>query len=315
MAVTSCSERTGRMSCLKPAQEKESDPMRASTNLRNLLAGEGIIVAPAAYDCLSAMIIEDLGFPAVFVSGFCLAASRMGMPDLGLEGRTLTVDQSRNIASSVNIPVIVDAGTGYGDAVGVYLTVKELIRAGVAGCFIEDQTTPPVCPLIGPPKVISTEEFLPKISAALEARREEHDDDFVLIARTDAARTLGLEEAISRGKAYRKAGADAILLPGAPKEKARLRSVVDALAAPLWVVPAFEQGLTVKDYKEAGVKILSGIEGLFAAAKAVADVYRELKETGTVSEKHCQTPTAMPEISRILKVAKWTDLGTRYSGK
>ena len=289
--------------------------MRASTNLRNLLAGEGIIVAPAAYDCLSAMIIEDLGFPAVFVSGFCLAASRMGMPDLGLEGRTLTVDQSRNIASSVNIPVIVDAGTGYGDAIGVYLTVRELIRAGVAGCFIEDQTTPPVCPLIGPPKVIAAEEFLPKISAALEARRDECDSDFVLIARTDAARTLGLEEAISRGKAYRNAGADAIVLPGAPKEKARLRTVVDALAAPLWVVPAFEQGLSVKDYEEAGVKILAGIEGLFAAAKAVMDVYRELKETGTISEKHCQTPTAMPEISRILKVAKWTDLGTRYSGK
>ena len=93
-----------------------------------------------------------------------------------------------------------------------------------------------------------------------------------------------------------------------------MRTVVDALAAPLWVVPAFEQGLSVKDYEEAGVKILAGIEGLFAAAKAVMDVYRELKETGTISEKHCQTPTAMPEISRILKVAKWTDLGQGIQG-
>ena len=101
---------------------------------------EGIIVAPAAYDCLSAMIIENLGFPAVFASGFCLAASRLGMPDLGVEGRTLTVDHARNIAASVDIPVLADAGTGYGDGLGAYLTVRELIRAGAAGCFIEDQT-------------------------------------------------------------------------------------------------------------------------------------------------------------------------------
>ena len=97
--------------------------MRKSTVFRGLLAKEDIVVAPAAYDCLSAMIVESLGFPAVQMSGFCLAASRMGIPDLGLEGRTLTVDQARNMAACVDIPVFADAGTGYGDALGVYLTV------------------------------------------------------------------------------------------------------------------------------------------------------------------------------------------------
>lgn len=287
--------------------------MRKSTMMKGLLAKEGIVVAPAAYDCMSAMIIESLGFPAVFMSGFCLAASRLGMPDLGLEGRTLTVDQAGNIAASVDIPVVVDAGTGYGDAIGVYLTVKELIRAGAGGCFVEDQTSPPVCPLIGPPKVVPVEEFLPKIGAAIEARKDEQNEDFVLIARTDAARTLGLEAAIERARAYRKAGADAILLPGAPKEKAELKRVVEAVQAPLWVVPAFDQGLTVADYEEVGVKIVSGIEGLFAAAKAVRDVYLELKETGFIKEKYCYPSIAMADISRFLKAEKWTELGKKYS--
>ncbi len=287
--------------------------MKKSTFLREMLSREGLIVMPAAYDCLSAMIAEHVGFPAVFASGFCLAASRLGMPDLGLESMALTVDHSRNMAASVDIPVVVDAGTGYGDALGVYLTVKELVRAGTAGCFIEDQTSPPICPLLGPPKVIPVGEFLPKIGAAVEAKKDSHDEDFVLIARTDAARTQGLEEAIKRGRAFREAGADVIILTGAPKDKAGLKGVVEALGAPLWAIPAFDQGLTVRDYEEIGVKMLSGLEVLFAAAHAVKNVLIELKETGFIKEKHCYFPVATPEISGFLKVDRWRELGKKYS--
>jgi 2,3-dimethylmalate lyase len=291
----------------------EGDAVKKSTAMRELLNRRGLIVAPAAYDCLSAMIVESLGFPAVFASGFCLAASRMGMPDLGLEDRTLTVDHCTHMAAAVGIPVLVDAGTGYGDGMGAYLTVRELIRAGAAGCFIEDQTSPPVCPLIGPPSVVSVDEFLAKMEAAKTARKDEHDEEFVLVARTDAARTLGLDEAIKRAKAFSQAGADVILLTGGPKEKAALRDVVEAIGAPLWATPGFEHGLTVRDYEEIGTKILSGIEGLFAAAQAVKEVYRELRETGFIKERHYHSSVATPEISKLLKVGKWTELGKRYS--
>ena len=154
---------------------------------------------------------------------------------------------------------------------------------------------------------------LPKIGAAIAARKDEQDEDFVLIARTDAARTLGWKEAIRRVAAYRRAGADAILLPGAPKEKGGAEEGRGGPRCTPMGSAGLDQGLTVKDYEEAGVKIVSGIEGLFAAAKAVRDVYQELKETGFIKEKHCYSSVAMAEISGILKAGKWTDLGKKYS--
>lgn len=172
--------------------------MRKTTMLRGLLAKEKMLVVPAAYDCLSAMIIEKLGFKAVFQSGFCLSASVLGTPDIGIETRTEMISLARNMAASVDIPVFVDASSGYGGPMGVYQTVKELQRAGVAGCFIEDQISPAKCPFISPQSVIPMDEFLLKLEAAFEARE---DKDFVIMARTDAAATLGIEEALKRGRA------------------------------------------------------------------------------------------------------------------
>lgn len=127
--------------------------MRKTTMFRELLAKEKIIVAPAAYDCLSAMIIEKVGLKAIFMSGFSLNASILGIPDIGLETRTETVSLARNMAASVDIPVFVDASSGYGSPLSVYKILKELENAGVAGCFIGDQTSPPKCPRLGPPSV------------------------------------------------------------------------------------------------------------------------------------------------------------------
>jgi methylisocitrate lyase len=160
--------------------------------------------------------------------------------------------------------------------------------------------------------VVGVDEFLPKIGAAIQARKDEGDEDFFLIARTDAARTLGLEEAIERARSYRKAGADGIFLTGAPKTKEGLRRVFQSVDAPFLTLPAFDHGLTVQDYKEIGAKILTGIEGLVAAAKAVTDVYRELKETGFVKEPYWHLSTAMPEISKTLKAEKWKAMGSKY---
>jgi methylisocitrate lyase len=283
--------------------------MKKTTMLRGLLAKGKIIVAPAAYDCTSAIIIEKLGFDAVFLSGFSLSASLLGNPDIGTETRTETVTLARNVAASVDIPVFVDASSGYGGPLSVYQTIQELERAGVAGCFIEDQAFPPICPFIGTPNVISKEEFLPKLRAALDARE---DKDFVVIARTDAAATLGVEEALKRGKAYREAGADAILpTAGMPRDKEGLRQFIDALKAPVMVPPSWDLGLTVKDYEEIGVNILSGMEAIFAAAKAVEVIYSELRTTGFVKEEYCHKQ-AIPEFAKLLKLEKWTDLDKKY---
>ena len=283
--------------------------MKKTAMFRGLLAKGKIIVAPAAYDCMSAIIIEKLGFEAVFLSGFSLSASFLGNPDIGTETRTETVTLARNVAASVDIPVFVDASNGYGGPLSVYQTIQELERAGVAGCFIEDQAFPPICPFIGTPNVIAKEEFLPKLRAALDARE---DRDFVVIARTDAAATLGVEEALRRGKAYREAGADVIIpAAGMPRDKEGLRQFIDALKAPVLVPPSWDLGLTVKDYEEIGVTIVSGMEAIFAAAKAVENIYSELKTTGSIKEEFCHK-AAIPEFAKLLKLEKWTDLDKKY---
>ena len=284
--------------------------MKKTTMFRKLLDKKGIVVAPGAWDCMSAMIIEDTGYKAAFMSGFCLSATVMGLPDIGLEGRTLVVAQARSIVASVGIPVFVDAGTGYDGPLGTYQTVRELIRAGVAGCFIEDQTAPPICPSIGPPQVVPTSEFIPKIEAALEARKDERDEDFVLIARTDAAARMGVEEAIKRGRAYRNAGADLILVnAGAPQGKQEIAKMIKAIGAPNMVSPKFEFGLTVTDFEEIGVKLLSGLHPFYAAFKAMKDSCLELKNQGTT-----QRAVEVEEIFKMLKLDVWAEHAKKYQG-
>ncbi len=284
--------------------------MKKTRMFRELLAKEKMIVAPGAYDCLSAIILESLGFKAIFMSGFCLNASVRGVPDIGTESRAETVNQTRNIAGAVDIPVFVDAADGYGGPAGVYQTVRELERAGAAGCFIEDQTYPYICPYIGrPPSVVPVETFMPKLKAALDARE---DKDFVIMARTDAAATLGLEEAIRRCRAYRDAGAD-IIVPcgGTPRDGEGLRRFIKAVAAPVLIQPDFASRLTVKDYEEVGVKLLVGIESIFAAARAVRDIFLELKTTGYIKEDYTHL-AAFPEFARGLKLDKWAELEKKY---
>jgi 2,3-dimethylmalate lyase len=284
--------------------------MKKTTMFRQLLANEKMIVAPGAYDCLSAVILQDLGYKAIFASGFCLNASVRGVPDTGTESRTDVVTQARNLAAAVDIPVFVDAADGYGGPASIFQTIRELEKAGAAGCFIEDQTRPQICPYIGrPPTVVPVETFLPKLRAALDARE---DKDFVIMARTDAGATMGVEESIRRARIYRDAGADLIApCGGTPKDKEGLKKFTKAIGAPLMVQPAFESGMRVKDYEEIGIKLLVGIESVFAAAKAVRDIFLELKTTGYIKEEYTHL-TAFPEFARSLKIDKWSELEKKY---
>lgn len=206
--------------------------MRVTTRLRQRLAGPRLLVAPGAYDALSARVVEEAGFEAVYMTGSGVSVGHLGLPDIGLATMTEMVDQARRIAAAIQIPVIADADTGYGNALNVRRTVREYEAAGAAALHLEDQEFPKRCGHLEGKRVIPAETMVTRIRAACEAR---WDPDFVIIARTDARAVLGLEEAIRRARAYRAAGAD-VLFVEAPVGVAEVEAVARALPeAPLLI--------------------------------------------------------------------------------
>ena len=203
--------------------------MRASTRLRQMLREPGIIVAPGAYDGISARLIEAAGYRAVYMTGAGTAASHLGQPDLGLATLTEMAAHASHLASCVSLPVIADADTGYGNALNVVRTVREYERAGVAGLHLEDQVAPKKCGHIAGKQVIPAREFADKIRAAVEYRT---DPDLVVIARTDARAVTGLDDAIERGNLYAEAGADVIFVE-APQTEDEVHRIAREVKAPL----------------------------------------------------------------------------------
>jgi len=177
--------------------------------LREILAREKTILVPGAHDAFTAKIYKQAGFKVIYMTGSGATASLIGMPDVGLLTMTEMVNHARNIVNAVDLPVICDADNGYGNAINVMRTVKEYEQAGVAGIHIEDQVAPKRCGHFEGKQVIPAEEMVGKIEAALFARKNE---DFLIIARTDARAVIGFEEALRRGKLYRKAGADMLFI-------------------------------------------------------------------------------------------------------
>ena len=203
--------------------------MRPTTKLRQLLRGPGIIVAPGAYDCFTAKLIEREGFPAVYMTGAGTALTRLGQPDLGFATLNEMVSNAAAIAATVSVPLIADADTGYGGSLNVYRTVREYERAGVAALHLEDQVFPKRCGHLDGKQVISTEEMVIKLRAAVEARM---DENFVLIARTDALAVTGLDDTLRRCQAYAEAGAD-VLFVEAVRTREEIERVVREVNVPL----------------------------------------------------------------------------------
>ena len=178
------------------------------------------LVAPGAYDALSARLVEQAGFDAVYMTGFGTSASQLGRPDVGLLSGAEMVDQVRRLVEAVDRPVIADADTGYGNAINVIRTVRAYEQAGVAALHLEDQVMPKKCGHMSGKVVIPAEEMVGKIRAAVDARR---DPELVLIARTDAAAVHGLDDAIARARAYAEAGADVLFVEAPTSEDAIAR--------------------------------------------------------------------------------------------
>lgn len=221
--------------------------MKASTTLRRLLARPEMLVAPGAYDAITARLIEQAGFEAVYMTGAGTAAS-LGYPDFGLLTMTEMVDNAAMLARSVNVPVVADADTGYGNELNVTRTVREYESRGVAGIHIEDQVSPKRCGHLEGKELISLEDYVVKIRAAAAARR---DADFVIIARSDARAVTGLDDAIARVNAALAAGADMAFVE-APQTMEEVAAVPMRVNGPclLNVVPGGKTPLF--DLREAG---------------------------------------------------------------
>ena len=197
--------------------------------LRALVSRKQGLVVPGAYDGVSARLVQEAGFPAVYMTGYGTAASRLGLPDLGFAGLGEMADHARNLAAILDVPLIADADTGYGNALLVRRTVQMYEAAGVAALHIEDQVTPKRCGHLSGHQIVSRSEFVGKIRAAVEART---DPSLVIIARTDAISAIDLDEALWRGEAAAKAGADVLFIE-APRTEAQVEQVARAFQTPL----------------------------------------------------------------------------------
>ena len=254
-----------------------------ASRISALLAKEGTLIFPGVYDALSAKLVERAGFPLTFISGYSVAATHLGLPDFGYLTQTEMVSTARRVCGSVKIPVIIDADTGYGNALNVIRTVNELIEAGAAGMFLEDQVWPKRCGHMKGKRVIPVEEHVQKIRAAADARGKR---DFFLVARTDARQVVNLEEAIERCHAYKEAGADALFVE-APRTKGELARIAEELPAPL-VANMLEGGVTPLLTKDELGKIgfqliVCPLTALYASAKAMQDMFQLIKTAGATS--------------------------------
>jgi len=284
---------------------------KPSTQLRTLLARDKIIVAPGAFDALSARLVEQAGFPVVYITGAGVASSRLGVPDIGLATMSEVLETAKNIVSATNIPVICDTNTGYGNALNLMRTVREFEKIGVAAIQIEDQVTPKRCGHTEGKQLVTTEEMVKKIEAFQYAKQS----DLVLIARTDAIAVYGFDDAIDRAKAYAQAGAD-VLFVEAPRTVKEMKRIPELLDVPL-LVNMVEGGgktplLPVKELEAMGFRIaIYPTSAWMAAIKAIQRVLKELRESGS-TDGYAAHMVSFQEMFEIVGLSHYKALEEKY---
>jgi len=280
-------------------------------NLKRMINGKKPLVIPGVYDAIGAKIAQQVGFDAMFQTGYGTSATLFGMPDYGFIGATETVDNARRICRSVSVPVIVDSDTGYGNALSVWKIVKELESAGASGIFLEDQRWPKRCGHMQGKEIISQEEYTEKLGAALDARESK---DFIVVARTDSRAVEGLDAAIERGLQNKKTGADAIFIE-APKDVNEMKIIGKSINAPL-VANMIEGGATPisssQDLFKIGFNmILYPLSVLFANTFATMSILKELKTKGSTKRLRNQV-VSFNEFNNIVDLQKFKKLEQRY---
>jgi methylisocitrate lyase len=271
-----------------------------------------IIILPGVYDALTAKIAEDVGFETAFQTGYGTSASMLGMPDFGFLNAGETLENAKRIINSVNIPILVDIDTGYGNPLNVWKIVKDLERIGAKGIFLEDQVWPKRCGHMTGKTVIPKEEYILKLHAAIDARE---DNEFVIVARTDSLAQFGIEEAIERGKEYKRIGADVIFIE-APKTIDQMEMIAKEINAPL-LANMIEEGitpnLTADQLRKMGFKmVVFPLSALYSATFAIKQTLQTLKKMGTTKELKNKMIT-FQEFNDLVNLSVYRKLEKKYS--
>jgi len=283
-------------------------------SLSNLLDRENsILVMPGVYDALTAKIAEHVGFEAIFQTGYGTSASMLALPDFGFLSITETLETARRITRAVDIPLIVDVDTGYGNPLTVAKLVNDLQRIGVSGIFLEDQVWPKRCGHMKGKEVIDSSEYVQKLKSAIDAKNE--DSEFLIVARTDAAAPLGLDEAIRRGKLYKQIGADIVFVE-APHSIEDMKKVSEQIDAPL-VANMIEEGvtpnLTAAELLDLGYKIaLFPLSGLYSSTYAIYNTFDTLKQTGTTKSMK-EKMMKFKEFNELVELDKYMRMENKYA--
>lgn len=293
--------------------------MKKTTLLKKMLNEKRAVVAIGVHDALSAILAERAGFELIQCSGFGLAGSVLGKPDVGLFTLTEMVEHTRNIVNAVNIPVMGDGDTGFGNAVNVVRTIQEFENAGCAGINLEDQVFPKRCGHMEGKQIISTEEMILKIKAAVYARK---DTDFVINARTDAIAIEGIDKAIARANAYAGAGADLIFME-APRSIEDIKRTIKEVKAPVSVnlFDSIKGGKTplisVKELKKMGVgRVSIPVGSIFASAKGIMNYFKALKDSeDMLAEGRFDLVTTFEEFKEIVGLHKIKELENQFLPK
>jgi 2,3-dimethylmalate lyase len=286
-----------------------------AVRLRALLDSGQTIVAPGAFDPLAARLVEEAGFPAVYMTGFGTSAALIGRPDVGLLTMTEMAESAGRIAACVDIPVIADADTGYGNPLNVIRTVGAYEAAGVAGIHIEDQVAPKKCGHMDGKLVIPAEEMVAKVRAAVEARTQ---PEFVIIARTDARAVEGLERALERGRMYRDAGADVLFIEAVVTEAEAEEAARAFPGVPLlfnWAEGGKTPPISLERLQEMGYRIvIFPISTLLAATAAMRWILQEIAEAGTPAAAMNTLPT-FGEFTDFIGLPQVREIEQRYAAR
>jgi 2,3-dimethylmalate lyase len=285
----------------------------AKTGLRERFEAGEMVLAPGCYDALGARLVEDAGFPAAYMTGFGSAASRLGRPDVGLMTLSEMVDNARRIAQAIDIPVIADADTGYGNSLNVIRTVHDYEAAGVSAIHLEDQVMPKKCGHMDGKQVVPAGEMAAKVAAAVAARRS---PEFLIIARTDARAVEGLEAALQRARIYRDAGADVLFIE-APQSEAEIEAVARAFPDVPLLFNYAEGGktpaVTHAFLRDLGFKlVIFPLTVLLAATEAIRSALSRIKSDGTPIEL---VPSMLPfgDFLDFIGMAEIHELEQRFA--
>ena len=286
-------------------------PKTAAGVLRAKLDEARAIPVVGAYDALVARLIEHAGFEIVYVGGYALSATQLGLPDIGLLTMTEMLESVRRICGATALPVIADGDTGYGNHINTHRLIRELGHAGAAGVHLEDQAFPKRCGHMEGKRLDTTQAMVDKIAAAVDART---DPDFVVVARTDALAVEGFAAAIDRGARFREAGADVIFIE-APVSEEQIAAIPGLLPGPQWFNASWDGKsplLPLADLQRLGYRLVTYPDTVFAAVHALRRLLATLRDTGTYGS--AELLTRFDDFNALAGLGAAAELDRRFSG-